>query len=126
MRSRRRLTLALTLSLAAFSALSAGALAAPRLGTDTEAAPQRVALLIGNSKYQNVPSLKNPPNDVAQMESSLKRLGFKTTVALDLDHDGFVDALASFANHIEAGRDSAVPISPVMESRAAGRTIFSP
>jgi hypothetical protein len=37
-------------------------------------AGQRVALLIGNAKYGNAP-LRNPPNDVQQLDAALKALG---------------------------------------------------
>ncbi|MBI2203888.1 MAG: SUMF1/EgtB/PvdO family nonheme iron enzyme [Candidatus Rokubacteria bacterium] len=36
----------------------------------------RVALVIGNSKYQHAPPLANPPNDARAMTRVLKRLGF--------------------------------------------------
>jgi len=77
--------------------------AATRLGSDTEAPPQRLALLIGNSAYAHVNSLKNPKNDVDQLAAKLKTLGFQTDVQYDLDHDQFVDALSSFQNKIEPG-----------------------
>jgi hypothetical protein len=38
----------------------------------------RVALVIGNSKYQNVPSLPNPANDAGAIALLLKRAGFDT------------------------------------------------
>jgi tetratricopeptide (TPR) repeat protein len=74
-----------------------------RLGTDTEAPPQRLALLVGNSTYQHVNKLKNPQNDVDQMAARLKVLGFQTDVKYDLDHDGFVTAVSEFQNKIEPG-----------------------
>jgi uncharacterized caspase-like protein len=36
----------------------------------------RVALVIGNSAYQNAPFLPNPANDAADLSASLGRLGF--------------------------------------------------
>src|SRR5436309_14633188 len=39
-------------------------------------AGKRVALIIGNSAYQNVPALSNPTNDGALMEATLKAVGF--------------------------------------------------
>lgn len=74
-----------------------------RLGTDTEAPPQRLALLIGNSKYDFLNPLKNPKNDVDQTAAKLQSLGFQTTVKYDLGHDAFVDALVAFENQIEPG-----------------------
>ena len=39
-------------------------------------AEKRVALVLGNSAYQNVPPLSNPVNDAALMAGTLKRAGF--------------------------------------------------
>ena len=48
-------------------------------------AEKRVALVIGNSAYQNTPSLPNPVNDAADMSAVLKKQGFKTIEGFDLD-----------------------------------------
>lgn len=37
----------------------------------------RMALVIGNSKYIHVKTLKNPQNDANDIEKVLKKLGFK-------------------------------------------------
>jgi uncharacterized caspase-like protein len=39
-------------------------------------AEKRVALVLGNSAYQNVPPLANPVNDAALMAQTLKNAGF--------------------------------------------------
>jgi hypothetical protein len=39
-------------------------------------AEKRVALIIGNSAYQNVPQLTNPVNDGAVMTATFKEAGF--------------------------------------------------
>jgi uncharacterized caspase-like protein len=39
---------------------------------------RRLALVIGNSEYPQAP-LKNPVNDAAAMEATLKKLGFEVT-----------------------------------------------
>lgn len=39
-------------------------------------ATKRVALVIGNSSYQNVPLLPNPANDAAAIAATLKGAGF--------------------------------------------------
>jgi hypothetical protein len=44
--------------------------------TSTPAAERRIALVIGNSAYQNIPHLDNPKNDAALMARTLKDLGF--------------------------------------------------
>lgn len=57
-----------------FTAVSADALA-----------DRRVALVMGNSAYQNVPGLPNPKNDASDMTAKLKDLGFEVVTGLDLD-----------------------------------------
>jgi uncharacterized caspase-like protein len=47
-------------------------------------AGKRVALIIGNSAYQNVPPLSNPVNDGAMMAATLKDAGFEV---VDSRHD---------------------------------------
>ena len=46
-------------------------------------AQTRVALVIGNGSYQNVPALVNPPNDARDMAASLGRLGFTVRQVID-------------------------------------------
>ncbi len=74
-----------------------------RLGTDTEAPPQRLALLIGNSTYEHLDKLKNPKNDVDKLAARLKDLGFQTDLKYDLNHDDFVTAVSDLQNKIEPG-----------------------
>lgn len=63
------------LQLAGAAAVAAGLLAAqPVVAQD-----KKVALVIGNSEYQNVFPLKNPVNDAADMGDALKRIGFDVT-----------------------------------------------
>ncbi|MEE8212678.1 MAG: caspase family protein, partial [Acidiferrobacterales bacterium] len=48
-----------------------------------KAAPDRVALVIGNGAYQHAPELANPANDANAIATSLEGLGF--TVFRDVD-----------------------------------------
>jgi uncharacterized caspase-like protein len=48
-------------------------------------AEKRVALVIGNSAYENTATLKNPKNDAADMAALLKKLGFEVVEGFDLD-----------------------------------------
>jgi len=43
-------------------------------------ANDRIALIIGNSKYQNLGSLNNTINDAQLIEKNLKEIGFKTQI----------------------------------------------
>ena len=44
-------------------------------------ADKRVALVIGNSAYKNVPKLTNPANDAAAIAGVLQRAGFEVVEA---------------------------------------------
>ena len=44
-------------------------------------AGKRVALVLGNSAYQNVPRLTNPANDAALMAETFKKAGFDVVVS---------------------------------------------
>lgn len=63
----------------------------------TQAAEMRVALVIGNGAYQHAPRLPNPPNDAADIAAALKRDGFDTILATDLDKTGMDEATIRFA-----------------------------
>jgi len=58
---------------------------------------RRVALIIGNSGYKFMPSLQNPRNDAADVETALKGLGFETVMAKDLDRAGMNASLEKFS-----------------------------
>ena len=59
-------------------------------------AQKRVALLIGNGAYRYAGQLKNPVNDVALMEQTLRGAGFDDVeVALDLGQRDLRDRPAS-------------------------------
>lgn len=65
-------------------------------------AGHRMALVIGNSKYRNVPVLANPAHDAEMVAAILKRTGFeKVTLLEDLDKDAMVGALRNFSIEAE-------------------------
>ncbi|MBV1695266.1 MAG: tetratricopeptide repeat protein [Hyphomicrobiales bacterium] len=68
--------------------------------------PPRLALLIGNQGYSSkVGALKNPHNDVALLEASLKRLGFTVTVVRDGTYKQIDTALKRYVTEVRrAGR----------------------
>ena len=70
-------------------------------GLASAAAEKRVALVIGNSDYRDVPVLANPRNDAEDVAAALKRLGFETTVGLDADRAGMEKAIETFATAVE-------------------------
>jgi len=67
------------------------------LGVVPGHAEKRVALVIGNGAYKNAPRLPNPRNDAEDVAAALKRTGFETIVATDLDKAGMDDAEIRFA-----------------------------
>ncbi len=54
------------------------------LAAQAAAAP-RVALVLGNAAYSNVPALDNPVNDAEDMTAALRDLGFQVILGLDGD-----------------------------------------
>ena len=69
--------------------------AAPKQG-------RRVALVIGNSAYKNVPALPNPQRDAAKIAASLRAVGFQTvTLVSDATREKLIDALRTFADEVE-------------------------
>lgn len=60
-------------------------------------ADTRVALVIGNGAYQNAPRLPNPPNDATDVAAALKRSGFETILATNLDKAGMDEVTIRFA-----------------------------
>jgi len=58
----------------------------------------RIALVIGNSAYKNVPALTNPARDADTIASALRSAGFQTVqLRNDLTREKLTDALHSFA-----------------------------
>ena len=53
--------------------------------------------MIGNGAYQNAPQLPNPTNDANDVAAALKRDGFNTILATDLNRDAMEDATIRFA-----------------------------
>jgi hypothetical protein len=58
----------------------------------------RIALIIGNSNYSNLPKLSNPANDAKSIADTLKQLGFQTALALDASEQNLRHELRKFAN----------------------------
>lgn len=79
------------------------------LGTSAHA-EKRVALVIGNSAYQDAPNLPNPAADARLMADTLTSLGFFVVgggALVDLTKTGFDEALVAF-DHELAGADVAL------------------
>jgi hypothetical protein len=61
----------------------------------------RVAMLIGNSRYQNLPHLKNPKNDVLAVQRAFRKLGFSTVTLYDATALQIKEAIESFRKDAE-------------------------
>ena len=74
------------------------------------AAEKRIALVVGNSAYQNVTRLDNPRNDAALMADTLTGLGFTLIggrAQLDLDKQAMDGAVQNFGRQVQ-GADVAL------------------
>lgn len=59
---------------------------------------QRLALVIGNSKYANLGGLENTTNDARSIEKSLKEMGYKTKILIDADEMSMRKGIKTFAS----------------------------
>jgi len=66
-------------------------------------AEKRVALLIGNNAYQNVPALKTAVNDARTLAGVLRKLNFLVFVAENQSRHSMSEALLAFDKVIEPG-----------------------
>ena len=66
-------------------------------------AEKRVALVIGNNDYRNVPKLQKAVNDARTMGDTLKQLGFTVMVAENQTRQAFSQSLLAFDKAVEKG-----------------------
>ncbi|MGB6395438.1 MAG: caspase family protein [Bradyrhizobium sp.] len=66
-------------------------------------AEKRVALVIGNNDYKNVPKLQKAVNDARTMGDTLKQLGFSVMVAENQNGQQFSQTLLAFDHAVAAG-----------------------
>jgi uncharacterized caspase-like protein len=82
---------------------AAGMAAALVMSAAPAQAEKRVALVIGNNDYRNVPKLQKAVNDARTMGDTLKQLGFSVMVAENQNRQAFSQTLLAFDNAVEAG-----------------------
>lgn len=70
-------------------------------------ADKRVAFVVGNGAYKNVPQLPNPPIDAKLMASTLRNVGFDVVEGYNLTRDEMTEKLLEFGHKAE-GADIAV------------------
>ena len=63
-------------------------------------AAERVALIIGNSSYQEAPELKNPRNDAEAVARMLSGFGFRVLKGIDVDQYNFRILVRAFTREI--------------------------
>jgi uncharacterized caspase-like protein len=66
-------------------------------------AEKRVALVVGNNDYKNVPKLLKAVNDARTMGDTLKQLGFTVMIAENQNRQQFSETLLAFDRAIEPG-----------------------
>jgi uncharacterized caspase-like protein len=66
-------------------------------------AAKRVALVIGNNAYENVPVLQKAVNDSHAISQELARLGFEVVSAENVGHRAMSRALVELEGKIETG-----------------------
>ncbi len=73
------------------------------LCADVAFAAKRVALVVGNDQYSNIPQLRKAVNDARTMSDTLKKLGFAVLVAENQNRKGLSETLLAFDRMIEKG-----------------------
>ena len=66
-------------------------------------AEKRVALVVGNNDYRNVPKLQKAVNDARTMGDTLKQLGFTVMLAENQNRQAFSQTLLAFDKAVDAG-----------------------
>ena len=66
-------------------------------------AAKRVALVIGNNDYKNVPKLQKAVNDARTMGDTLKQLGFSVMLAENQTRQAFSESLLAFDRAVDEG-----------------------
>jgi uncharacterized caspase-like protein len=65
------------------------------------AAPDRVALVIGNGAYRNAGALANPANDAADVAALLRNIGFDVVDGRDLDKRSMEGKIRDFSRKVD-------------------------
>jgi uncharacterized caspase-like protein len=86
------------------AALSVAALL---VGGDAALADKRVAFVVGNAAYRNVPQLPNPAIDAKAIAAVLRNVGFEVVEGTNLTRDKMTEKLLDFGKKAE-GADVAV------------------
>lgn len=66
-----------------------------------QAEDRRVALVIGNAAYENVPALANPRNDASDLGEALTLAGFEVVEGLDQSRDEMAATIREFIDRLD-------------------------
>ncbi|MGL1891843.1 MAG: caspase family protein [Spirochaetaceae bacterium] len=66
----------------------------------------KYALVIGNSNYDDLGSLKNPTNDATDMAEALKKIGFIVNLIKDADLQKMEESVADFKRDLAKNKDN--------------------
>lgn len=75
----------------------------PNAGPPAGRVERRVALVIGNAGYRNVPRLANPVNDARDMAEALRSLGFIVTLREDQTAEQMREEILQFGDLLKSG-----------------------
>jgi|GEM_PF-4107269 hypothetical protein len=89
----------LVIPLVAFLLFTVSPIAAQTVG-------KKVALIIGNGDYSDMPQLKNPVNDATDVAASLKSLGFDVTSIYNASRKQIDKAISTFREVLSQDRQS--------------------
>ena len=67
------------------------------------AVERRVALVIGNDRYQHVTQLERAVSDAQAIGVALRQLGFEVLARINLDREGMIEAIGALVDRIARG-----------------------
>ena len=85
--------------------LTASSEATPTKRKSSTPLRERVALIIGNNNYRNIPLLENAVSDAAAVSNALKQFGFRVHFERDLNEKDFKRSLRSFQQSLSGGEE---------------------
>lgn len=75
----------------------------PSVAPSASSPLRRIALVIGNSNYQNEAPLKNPGNDVSLLAASLRKAGFQSVIVKkDQTREQLISTILEFATQADS------------------------
>lgn len=79
-------------------------------GSPAGLAESRIALVVGNSNYENTRRLANPANDARLIAQTLRSIGFDVDLRLDVPQKDLKRAIVDFGQRVEAGGPAGVAL----------------